>query len=466
MKYISETRNKDINFLIQSMNYTQLHNKLGTILSKEEIRLLAKPDISPDTTAWFAEAGTGAKIVDHSNLTDAQKDELADIIEQLREQILFKLNNNKDFSQIAKVLFSLPQENDIKCIIEENKIVPVFTQWACNSNLVRSSIDPLSTLLGRPRVNTDDVTIRFNYHTGEPAINKTVYFFYNEKESEETTGDEGLYHRGRCRIGSSFTVYCVSDGKKKYQQHFTVVKGGEYRAVFPLLTSATVKIIDQHEAILVGETIYTIQENGTCTYVSDENGIVILENIIVGVVLVLKDTSSNPIIQQQIPERNGNEFIFKLERKYTGQCRIRVVNEMDQPLPGVSLLTEQSGKHAEYISDESGIINAGEIAAGSQLKVINKLNLENFTMFVVKKGFNDFIFRLVQLPEKMVTVRFIDAKKNPLVNTKVDFSFGSTILTLESDINGVCQLPFKELTDKETIKTFIHLSRKRSRKQR
>ena len=100
-----------LNYLLQPLNYTQLYNKLKTILSSEEILLFSRPDIYDASTNWSADLPAGytrTQLQLYTGMSSQDRTNVEEKISNLKESITRKLSSNKDLSGIAETFFKIP----------------------------------------------------------------------------------------------------------------------------------------------------------------------------------------------------------------------------------------------------------------------------------------------------------------------------------------------------------------------
>ena len=464
MQYINDTKNKEVNFLLHPLNYTQLHNKLKTVLDPKELQLFARPDITTDTTSWTADIKGQGKMLNFDQLPEEEMDNVADQLEQLKESVTQKLSDIKGLEQVAKHLFTVPEPKDIKAIFIDEVWAPLLTQWACSSNISTSKIDPLSTLLFRPRNNTDHVSVKVMYTNGEMAENKEFYVEYNGKESRESANAQGIYNRGRCKLNTTLSLFELINGNRTHLQQLSVKKGAAYVVYFPLLTKGIVTVLDQHEKPLAGEKIFITTDNAELEYTTDDQGNILLDYIEVGKQVQVKDTVDESNIQQYDVKKEGNDYIFHVVRTAYLPVTVTVQNSFGENQPGYQLVIERNGQTAStHTADAHGQIIFNKVPEGSQLKVstVNQLKTEVYT---VAANNNQYIF---QLPaEKEVSVKFIDKKNKPVPGIKVDFKYNGITRSMTTDEKGVCILPYDSFVDREKVKVIAHWPEKKSKKRK
>jgi hypothetical protein len=259
---LSELPNQKFTFVLRPHNYTQLYNKLKTLLPYSAYSFFARPDIGSESNIWSLENSfdlNRSDILLYDELTDEEKDSVADYIEDKKKSILEVLKQNNELRGIAEQFFNIPSQDSIKVFKDEIGLSVVLTQWGCKSNEVNSEIDSLSTVISRPRITTSKVVVDFYYTDGTKAIDKIFYIENFSKESKLKTNKNGLYDLGRCKIGWNFKIYDKEDDTTCHLHEFTVNNDITYVVYFPLYTSGIVKLINQKDIPIVGSVL--VQHN-------------------------------------------------------------------------------------------------------------------------------------------------------------------------------------------------------------
>jgi len=456
MQFIEETSNKEVSFLLHPLNYTQLYNKLRSALSSSDMQMFARPDVLPGTTSWSTTSDVRGKIINFSMLTDAEKDELADKIELLKNSIYNQLAGSKDFVTILPHLFTVPGETNIKAIFQYNSLHPIFTQWACTSALVKSNIDPLSTFLMRPRLNSDIVSVEFSYHTGQPATELPFRVIYNGSEAAAKTDTAGVYHRGRCKLGSVLEFIYEKHGSQMYRQEIEVVKNGQYKIVLPLLAPVNIVVIDQYGDRVASMKTGFRQGDTNIIFETDENGCFSPGELKVGDEFVLTDLMDKSSTTSFSTRDAQNDFVFKIHRTKFGDCIITVTDEKGLIYTEYGIQVKEKENEKEFYTNEKGVVDVGTYAEETVLLVSSKANGWIKSEYTVKNEKNEWVFVVPREQVKFVKIRLIDSKKNPLTNVKMDLTIGGKKQAVETNEEGFCIVPYSDFKDKEKVKAFIH----------
>ncbi|MCC5944178.1 MAG: Ig-like domain-containing protein [Bernardetiaceae bacterium] len=456
MLLLSENQNSEVTQVLQPRNYTQIYNKLKSILSPNEILLFARPDTYSSITRWSAENyGRSDKFKSYEMLDEEQKDEVADAIAQLRADIGIKLKEHKEFRNIYKDLFLLPSVQDIKVIETETGIQPVFTQWACKSNEVTALEDPLSILINRPRSNRARVLIQAQYADGTLATEKELFIDYRGREMKISTNAKGVYDLGKCLIGTPIAVYDKNENGKLYERNFKVrAEDDTYIVIIPSFADATLKVLDAQDMPLPHvDLIFKQEGNQPLPINSGDSGSLAFENLEVGTTIRIEEADNPKNTQSYKIEAQGNDFIFRIGNA----VKITVVDENEKPLAEYPLLVTQKETQDKLSADTEGNINlGGDFKFGENIKVADANKPENEETYLVKDGDNHFVFHIKKQPP-FVKVKLIDHKNEPIPATNIAFNYSAGLKEATTDEQGVILLPYESFQNKEKVKALVHL---------
>ncbi|MBS1664769.1 MAG: hypothetical protein JST68_27230 [Bacteroidetes bacterium] len=369
MLKLVETQNKFVTFVLHPRNYTLLYNKLKADIGLMALQLFARPDVNAVYTYWSTELPEIPEDTPARNfhqLTEQEKDVVADEIESAKASILARLENNPDLKTIAKELLLIPSEKDVLVVSRGSRLYPVLTQWGCRLNDDSSNIDPLAKIIDRPRLTSAGVLIELAYTDGTKASQKEFYIGYMGKDSLQTTNDEGLYDRGRCKLETNFTVFDVVKGQQAYVHTFTVVPNGSYKAVFPYFTTGSIKVVDQDGQPYEDVEVSISYDGAEVLMLSGPGGQIPLEDLESGKTISFGPAAIPTTKKTQLIRQQGNDFLLQLDRppevvepppppppepKFV---KIRLVGHRKQPLPGVHVELKYNGKTREEVTDAEG----------------------------------------------------------------------------------------------------------------
>lgn len=293
---LSETENHSVIALLQPRNYTGVHNKLSQLLTKDESVFFSRPEPKGYNTVWWCTADAPAsdvKILYYDQLTQNEQDEVSDILEDQKAQLTSKLSRESEFIDILENLFTIPSNDDIAVLKSEMEFHPVLTRWGCKLANTLSEVDPLKLVIERPRPKRPVVTVKHQYSDGlVMAEEKFVYGFRNI-EKQYKSNIEGEKNLGRFQIGETFKISLVDDSES--ENLFTVSEEGEYIAIFPKFSPASIKIFNQNGELLTHTDVLVTYKQETLIYNSGNSGIIEFESLEVGKDLIIaeKDNPDN-----------------------------------------------------------------------------------------------------------------------------------------------------------------------------
>lgn len=469
MFLLSETKNNRVAFILQPRNYTQLYNKLKTVLRAEHYTFFARPDVLTDSTNWSSEFPGDFQATDvlhFDQLNDEDKDTIADYVESIKAEIASILSQNNEFESILKDLFIIPAARDIKVLKTEQGLKPVLTQWGCRSNEVTSAVDPLSVVINRPRITTAKVIIEVFYSDGSKATNKPFYIHYAERDSREKTNKDGLYDRGRCRLNTSFEVYDIVKEQKAYPQTFTVTPDGKYVVTFPLFVNGQVRVVNQKGTPMADIPVLVDQDGEQFTRTTAKNGAFPLEDLEVGKRITIKEADNPDNAQTFTVLKEQNEFVLKIVRPLFANATVKVIDDQDELQRHFPVLIEYDGSQRDTDTGENGSIDLQDLEVGKTVKVAEKNKISNFQTYTVAEEANEFVLKIEKPEAKFVQVKLIDHKNQPLPGIPIDFSYNGQIANLTTNTEGVCILPYESFTDREKVQAMVRLTRENKKGER
>ncbi len=474
MLRLHESSNEQLQFLLGTKNYSQQYVLLKQALGAD-IDFFANPVKYDDTTRWSLENDqslTQRDVLSFSDLTDEEKDSIADYIEDKKAAISARLAEHPEFAQDYEQLFLVPDESSIKIVRTQTGLQAILTEWACQSAETTSTIDPVGYTIKRPRKTTAQVLIEAFYTDGAPVSDKSFYIDYLGRSTREQTTSEGTYNRGRCKIDSTFTVYEQNDANQKplHAQTFTVRPEGTYQVYFPFITSGQIKVVDQQDQPVPGFVLQLDWNDSPFQETSNDEGIIDLAELESGKNLQAQ-AQDHPANQQTYRiQQQGNDFVFQIHRPVKVGKTVKVVNQheeiqVDYPITLTQNNPEAPNETQNYTTNEAGIVALEDLEVGQTIKIIDQKNPENFITPVVAEGAEEYLLK-INIPEKKeVTVLLLGYKNEPLPNIPIDFSYKAqatpkTLTTsngAQPEDQGKCILPYETFEDKEKVKATIHL---------
>ncbi|HAS40226.1 MAG TPA: hypothetical protein DCS93_07095 [Microscillaceae bacterium] len=480
MLRLHESTNAQLQFLLGSRDYAQQYALLKKALGAD-IDFFAEPNKYGDTTRWSLENDqvlVNREIRSFSELSDEDKDTIADYIEDKKAAIAPLLAQHPVFEKDYEQLFLVPDESSIKVVRTEMGLQAVLTEWACQSSETTSTIDPVGYTIQRPRKTTALVLIEVFYTDGTPATDKPFFIDYLGRSTQEKTTPEGNYNRGRCKIDSTFTVYEQSEttDQQLHPQTFTVHPEGEYKVYFPFITSGKIKVIDQQDQP-VPEVVFNLDlGDAPFSETSNHQGMINLVQIESGKTLQVKEQAYPENQQAYNIQKQGNDFLFKIHRPIKVDKTVKVINQHEEIQIGHPITLRQNDEAQHYTTNESGIVVLESLEVDKTVKIIDQKNPANFIAPLVTEETEEYILKITTPEKRLVTVLLLGYKKEPLPNIPIDFTYQAlaqqgapTTLTTSNgaqpEEQGKCTLPYEDFEDKEKVKALIHLPKTNRKKE-
>ena len=478
---LSQTPNNKVNFLLNPHPYTQLFSRLKTLLKENEgYQFFAIPEILSDTTNWTIDMqnidrqfGSGG-VKSYNDLSDEDKDEISDYSETIKEKITAKIANDNTFANLLNKLFFIPDKSDIKIIKTKDGILPVLTQWGCQSNETTSSINALSEVINRSRTSSAKVIIQLTYTDGSKAADRFFYIEYHGKPWKFKTNDNGIFIYGRLRLESDFQVYDLVNNQKTYINDFSVLEAGEYIAnvVFPLLVSGVVIVVNQKDTPLAdSEIIIEIEDKKPQTSKTDKTGKINLDNLEVGKKIKITEKVNSENTETYTIVKDNNIFKLIIVCPFPTTCTIIVQDiETCENQKNYLVLVEYEGTKNEYNTKEEAVIQIDELIEGKDIRICEKNKMDNYQIHKLNELGNDYILKIsipkpvffkIKVIEHRYFIPFIWGKKKNLENIVVDFiNNKGEKQTRTTDRDGcIGDLPVDEFGNNQKVKALVHLDK-------
>lgn len=479
MVLLSETLDREVNFILSPHNYIGLYNKLKRYLP-EYYTFFARPTKVGNKTKWYFETNKKYKrnqIKSFNELSEELKDTVSDYIEEIKPEISEILKRKSDVKNFYNSFFKIIEEDDIKVIETEYEPIIILTQWACEPNSVETHIDPLNMVINRPRPDRTRVIIEIKYSDGSIANDRKFYYHYKTFDRARKTNQEGLYNFGRFKFGSQISVYDLIDGKKKSVHDITVTEGKEkYEIIFPLFTKAKVKVINQKKKVIPNVDINVEYEDEIQIKNTGKFGFFNINDIEVGKEIKISEKENPKNSKTYKIQKNKNEYILEILEPFYSDAKIKVVNQNGEILPNRLLLIQHEGKdyekqENEYISDDEGIIELKNILEGSQITATEKDNPKNVQTYILTEENNEFLFEIFAPPPKFVKIKLVNRKffwqkYEIMKGITIDFTYNGETRQALTNEEGICILPEGSFINKEKVKTSIHLPKKKKKRKK
>ena len=179
MILLSERPNQEVKFLMAPRNYTAIYNQLALMLPPDLMALFAKPMQKGHSTVWFANINrnqVSGNAISYDQLTEDQKNEVADILEIAQTKVSSVLQKNPQAQEWVEELFVLPSTDSIKVFQTSNGLMVNLTEWGSRLLNASDALNPFTTVIRRPRPNRAKVIIQATFTNGSIADNKPFFF--------------------------------------------------------------------------------------------------------------------------------------------------------------------------------------------------------------------------------------------------------------------------------------------------
>jgi len=449
-----------LNYLLQPLNYTQLYNKLKTILSSEEMLLFSRPDIYDASTNWSADLPAGytrAQLQLYTGMSSQDRTNVEEKISNLKESITRKLSSNKDLSGIAETFFKIPSEEDIYVLNIGGVYIPIFTRWGCSLVNVPLDTNPLSKVLDKFNLPTSEVTLSFRYSNGRIASEYLFFYSFSGKESVQKTDAEGFFKLGKIRSGTSFSVYEIRNNNKGEGFDFVAMEGQMYAVIIPVYTNGSVVVKDQNEKLLGNKTI-SVLHNGTVNeYMTDADGKILLNGLRVGSDITFSDIQNPAINATHEVKESDAHFVFTLKQNIPTYVNISVQDSNKTKLANYPILVKIGDTQAiEYRTNADGSIKIDNCVPGSAINITDVNKLDNKIDYVLQEGENDFLlFSDFNPSSQFIRVRLLNHRNEPIPKIPIKINYRNQQTDFVTDKNGEFALPKNNFIDESKVSASI-----------
>lgn len=459
MKTLSRHSRSEVSCLLKR-NYEGVYSRLLEVLSADEVRLFASVQSLKREMIW--DTNDGISYRSYSATSEEDKDEVSDILQDYKEQILPKLKHDRELGGIANELFIVPAENDIYVGKREDGSIAVkLTRWACRKSRGETNNDPLYAIVNRPKSNHFPAQIRIRYSDGSLYAQMPFIFTYRDRVKSFKTNQDGDYSLGLLKKEVEFSIQ-QSETATETIHYFTMSEEQQlYEAVFPYKINFNIEVIDQKGATVPNVAINVDYDNYHRKHTSDSEGNITISDIeLTTAQLVLTETEQSDNQQTFELNKETNTIIFKVYRKYLANALVKVIDENDEPISDYPLSIDLGEKQLDGQTNSIGVVNLGRLEVVQQIIV----NTENESKtFEVKEGDNEFILKItlpLPPPPEMVQVKLINHKNEPLPNIPMTFNIGKEEHHEITDENGVCHFEKSTFTDKGKVNVKITTKKK------
>ncbi len=467
MLQIARTENNKSSSVIHKVNYTQLYNQLKVLLPGELISLFAKPDIGDNYTIWTSDEFSGpASIKSFSALSEKEKNLAAGEIEDKKDQILSVLSGHPVLGPMSEQLFFIAEEDDIKWISDGANSTVVLCRWGSKSNLVKTAVNPLTTVINRPGNNRSEVTVRTKYNDGDYASEINISVEYKGNIKNYQTNEYGEVQLGRFLHGSNIKIFFIFGNEKRYQHQFTVDERTHYDIKIPKTGDAVINVVNQDGKSIPGCDIELEYKGSKYAYKTNENGTLVIEHLEYREILEvfaemeILGTSTKANAQLKISD-SENKLTLVLKEPRPANLSIKTIDQFDNPI-STNISIAFSGKVQEFTTDEEGELKInGLYELGQSLNIKATDFNHELKGYVINEKENEIILKLSVPEPKFIIVKLLDFKKQLLPGTKIDFASQNINESRTTNEASLCNFNIGDFNHNEKVKTKIYYPKKK-----
>jgi hypothetical protein len=457
MLQIARTENSKSTAIIYKINYTQLYNQLKVVLPKELMLLFAKPDIGEKFTLWTSESFSEyAQLKPFSALSEKEKNDAASQIEEKKDEIVSILANHPTLGAMAENLFIISEEDDIKYVSDGSISSVVLSRWGSKSNVVKTTINPLTTVINRPGNKRSDVCLHTKYKDGDFASNIELSVEYKGAVKNYQTDELGQLTLGRFIHGSIITVFFGHGKEKRYQHSFTIDERIDYHIQIPKTADLIIETVNQEGNPIVCD-IELDYKNSKTVQKTNDSGMLIVEDLEYGeridVFANFFENSASAGIQISGPD---NRLRLVLKEPSPSNLLIKTLDQFDNPL-STDIAISADGKIQHYQTNTEGIVYLKGIYEIAQVINISAEAYQfELTNYKITEKEQELVLRL-RVPEpKALTVKLLDFNKQPLPALKIDFASKNINEPRTTDADAICRFNQGDFVHNEKIKAKIY----------
>ena len=459
---LNESSSGSLIFTLQPRNYTQLHNKLRSLLDGAEVSLFSRPDIYSSTMTWSVELPAGVSGTrSYAQLTQSEKDQVGERISMLQSRIQTKLSGDREMAPLVDQFFVLPSSEDIYVYSVNGQLQPVFARWACRLTHASGDMNPLEHVLEKFNMPVSPVKVSFKFRDGRVAANHDFIFSFFHKDSTYSTDEKGEYDLGRLRQGTLFTIYELHQGEKGRSYDFGVQAGERYEVILPTYTDGVLRVEDQHGKPVARFSFTATQGKRVRECQTDAEGICKLDSVEIGESLVLSDKVRPEVVLNLIPSETDREWVWKMQEYYPANVRIQVKGKQGDLRANHPLLIAigESGEK-EYTTGPDGSLELTGLMPGEPIRISEKHRPDNRMVGTLKEGENEYVLQtnmaVGELPG-FIKVRVLNHRGELLSNTKVDINYRNSRQTYTTDGEGEIVLPKEGFIDETKVRATVYV---------
>jgi hypothetical protein len=463
VRILVESPSSSLVFLLQPRNYTQLHNKLRSLLG-EGYRLFSRPDVYSGHTTWSVDVPDGSvRVRGYGDLSATEKSLMDERISVLVFEARSVLSADRELSSLVEYFFEIPGLEDIHAYEVGGVLQPVFTRWGCRVGKERVGANPLEHILDRNNAPVSPVRLRIRYNDGRIASGEEFLFSFSGKEARFMTDESGEYDLGKLRQGTQFTVYGLLDGEKDRSYDFSVEPGGLYEVIWPVYTEGEVRVEDQHGKPLKGFRFRMRQGRHVSEHSTDAEGKAHVSGLEVGGLVELESVDRKGTSIRFEPKGDEREWLWRVEESYRSSVRISTRSSDGVLSAGQSLMVSVGGDEGrEMQTGSGGWMELQDLEPGTVVAAWTKSNPGNRVGGALKEGLNEFELTMGSVPsgvEGGIRVRVLNHRGERLKDTRVETEYRGGLSEHRTDGEGEILLSREGMIDESRVKARVHVLR-------
>lgn len=436
--------------LIENLNYDNIQAIVSQNMDESEKMYLSKVFDDGNNLQWYIDDNSNV-YKNFEKATESEKEEIYNKLFELNQKSKKIIERNGELSGFVEKILSIPSEDCIYFSKQQNILNIILTKWGYVPVNTKFNNDVITTLIQK-RKPKNDIKLHFKYKTGDPIIN-TPFYLKKGESVELQTDVNGSYNLLYIPIATEMQIALDPNFQKDVQTVVVQEYETNYPLIFPFYTQATIRVVDQFDALLSNYTIDINDEQ----FITDENAQIILKSIDVDKVSVLKikqlnneENVSNFSLQKDF---NNNNFIFKAIINY--DCELNIITKFedgtlahDYPL--------QINDSQRINSGSNAIANIPNCNVGDQMHIVDWNNSANQQTLYLEKGTNNIEFIVAKPIQEFVRIGIIDHDKKPIKGIELKINQKNVFEEVqETNMDGFCFYPKEKFVDKQKVFSII-----------
>ncbi len=371
-------------------------------------------------------------------------------------------NDKPSSNQVVEVVFqNKPQTHTSdkggKIIFND---IPLFTKFSVfqyepggqKTNVHEYVCDERDEYLFRVGVPIQDLTVYVTDKFGNYIPNTSVTFEYLGETHTYVTDAYAKIQLDKIAVGTE--IRCTQEGGTK--QQITVKDGqSEYRIIgTPPIADMKFEIIDNQGEFLPNTNIIFEYEGIKAERISDENGIIILNNMPLGIEVKCSQPVNSELAHIHYFNCQKEISVYRIEAEKpirSGIMNFKLVDQFENIIPDGTVVFEYSDQKIEKKTDLQGnirienvpfgtTVKVSQIIKGKPLKTISYTSIQNKTEYIVH-GEIKVAEEKKQEIKQSIEFQIIDHEKKQLSGLDFAVEINATRSLYRSNIEGKITLP-------------------------